>query len=454
MLQKLFLLALLFGVPAMKAEDTASSVTFNKDVLPILQKHCQMCHRPGQIAPMSLLTYKDARPWAQAMKAAVTSRKMPPWFADPRFGHISNDRSLQQSEIETIAKWANSGATEGDAKDMPPPIRWPEGWQIKPDIIVQGPATEVPAHAPHDVVEWISVTIPTGFQQDTWITSVQIKPEFPAVAHHICLGFNPHTTDVEYFRPVWLSKERDEEGYAIPGKGPTFLPGTPDGRPRSMAEDCYLPGNPVADYRDFKAAKLVRAGWDITLNLHYTPNGNAVTDHVQIGFTVAKEPPQRRYVSLSVSAPRDPEHFAVPPNNGNWQSPPAEATFNQDAELVFMLPHMHFRGKDMTYTLLYPDGRKDIILSVPRYDFMWQLGYNTSVKVPKGTKLHVDAHYDNSAGNRFNPNPNRTVYYGEMTWEEMMTAFFGVVVDKSVDPSKVITRETGGIGGTELPGGG
>jgi hypothetical protein len=271
---------------------------------------------------------------------------------------------------------------------------------------------------------------------------VKIKPEHPAVTHHICLGFNPHTADVEYFNPVWQDKERDAEGSAIPGEKPTFGPATPGGRFRSMAEDCYLPGNPAADYREFHAAKLVPAGSDITLNLHYTPNGTAVTDHVQIGFTVAKEPPLRRYVSLSSSAPMDSKHFAIPPNNQNWQSPPAEVTFNKDVELVYMMPHMHFRGKDMTYTLEYPDGRKEIVLNVPHYDFNWQLGYSTSIQVPKGTKLHVDAHYDNSVNNKFNPNPNKTVYYGEMTWEEMMFPFFGVVVDKNIDPTKIISSQS------------
>ena len=199
-----------------------------------------------------------------------------------------------------------------------------------------------------------------------------------------------------------------------------------------------MPGNVAADYREFRAAKLVPAGWDIVLSLHYTPNGVAVTDHVRIGVTVAKYPPQRRYVSLSSSSPTDPKRFAIPPNDPNWQSPPADATFLEDAELVFMMPHMHFRGKDMTYTLEYPDGRKQIVLSVPHYDFNWQLGYVTSIEVPKGTKLHVDAHYDNSANNKFNPNPNKTVYYGTMTWEEMMFPFFGVVVDQDADPRKII----------------
>ena len=428
------------GMTATAADTNTSSpaVTFNKDVLPILQRNCQTCHRPGQVAPMSFLTYQSTRPWAKAMKAAVAARKMPPWFADPQVGHFSNDRSLKPSEIDTIAKWADGGAAEGDAKDAPPPVEWPEGWQIQPDIIVKGPATEVPAHPKNKVIEWIAVVVPSGFTKDTWVTSVQIKPEYPAVTHHICLGFSPHTPDVQYFVPEWQDKERGEDGSALPDKGPTF--GRFNGRIRSMAEDCYLPGNIAADYRGVNAAKLVPAGSDIVLNLHYTPNGTAVTDHVQIGFTVAKEPPERRYVSFSSSAPTNPKLFAIPPNDPNWQSPPAEVVFDQDVELVYMMPHMHVRGKDMTYTLEYPDGRKEVVLNVPHYDFNWQLGYDTSIKVPKGTKLRVDAHFDNSPNNKFNPDPNKTVYYGEMTWEEMMFPFFGVVVDKNVDPKKVMKR--------------
>jgi len=441
MFAKLGVAALMFVGAAIAANESSRPVTFNKDVMPILQKNCQTCHRPGQIAPMSFLSYKETRPWAKAMKTAVVLRKMPPWFADPRFGSFTNNHSLKQSEIETIAKWADTGALEGELKDLPPAVQWPEGWQIQPDIVVRGPVTEIPAHPKNNVIEWSTVTVPTGFTKDTWVTSVQIKPEHPEVAHHICLGINPHSDDVKYFDPIWLDKQRDEDGSAIPAKGPTFFPAHPSGPPRSMAEDCYLPGNPAADYRVFHAAKFVPAGSDITLNLHYTPNGTALTDHVQIGFTVADEAPLRRYVSLNTSAPTDAAHFAIPPNDGNWPSPPADVTFNQDVELVTMMPHMHFRGKDMTYTLIYPDGRKEVVLSVPRYDFNWQLAYDTSVKVPKGTKLHVEAHFDNSPNNKFNPNPNKTVYYGEMTWEEMMFPFFGVVVDKDTDPDKIVTDQ-------------
>jgi hypothetical protein len=418
---------------------TSQTITFYKDVLPILQKNCQTCHRPNQVAPMPLLTYQETRPWAKAMKVAVAQRKMPPWFADPHYGHFTNDRSLQPGDIEIIEKWANTGAREGERTDAPEAVHWPEGWQIKPDLILKGPTVDIPAHPKNNVIEWIAVTIPTGFTKDMWITSVEIKPEHPEVVHHMCLGFNPHTPDVKYFELESLSKARDSDGSANPEKGPTF--GNLPLASKSMSEDCYLPGSGAADYQDFHAAKLVPVGSDITMNLHYTPNGKAVTDHVRIGITVAKQPPQRRYVSLTASSAQDPKHFAIPANDANWQSPPAEAIFNQPAELVFLMPHMHFRGKDMTFTLEYPDGRKEVALSVPHYDFNWQLGYHTSIHVPKGTKLHVDAHFDNSVNNKFNPNPNKTVYYGEMTWEEMMFAFYGVVTDKNVDPTKIMVSD-------------
>ena len=172
-----------------------------------------------------------------------------------------------------------------------------------------------------------------------------------------------------------------------------------------------------------------------------------MTDHVKVGFTVLDNAPERRYVSFLTSSPTDAKRFAIPPNDPNWLSPSAEVTFLQDAELVYLMPHMHFRGKDMTYILQFPDGTRKTILSVPHYDFNWQLGYDTSIKVPKGTVLHVDAHFDNSVNNKFNPNPNKTVYYGTMTWEEMMNPFYGVVVGKDVDPKSIVHSKYQQVGG-------
>ena len=421
----------------------AGPVTFTKDVLPILQKNCQSCHRPGQIAPMALLTYGNVRPWAKAMKAAVVTRKMPPWFADPQAGHFANDRSLKQEEIDTIAKWADNGSPQGDSKDAPPPVQWPaEGWQIQPDLIVNGPTTTVPAHPKNNVIEWMYITVPSGVTRDTWITSMEIRPSEPSVTHHICVFFKPHTPDVQYNVPVWSDRPRDDSGSALASaagaNGRGIPPSTTAGS--NGIEGCYVPGQLTQDYRIHGAAKLLKAGTDIVFQIHYTPNGMEVTDRPRLGFTVAKEAPERVYVSLGMSAPSDAQTFAIPPNAPNWESPSAEAMFTEDAELVWMFPHMHVRGKDMTYRLVYPDGRTETILNVPKYDFNWQLGYDVArpIQVPKGTKLVVTAHYDNSANNKFNPDPNRTVYYGDMTWEEMMFPFFSVVVDKNVDPKKVI----------------
>src|SRR5712691_10678049 len=437
-MMRFVLAGLIAGVTVLAADVPSSSpvsVTFNKDVLPILQKNCQTCHRPGQIAPMSFLTYENVRPWAKAMKTAVATRKMPPWFADPKYGHFANDRALKQNEIDTIVAWADGGAKEGNAKDAPPPVAWPaDGWQIQPDYIVKGPEYDVPAKA---VLEWTNIVMPTGFTKDTWITSLEIKPSA---------------------LPVWVDKQRDESGSEMPRpKGEKQrLPGVAGGpagdNRESLAarsvnpgglEGCYVPGLQATDYRVFNAAKLIPANSDIVFQVHYTTVGTAMTDKPEVGFTISKEPPQRRFISYNAqpAAGTDSEVFRIPPNDGNWQSPPAEILFNEDVHLVWMMPHMHLRGKDMTYHLEYPTGEKEIVLSVPHYDFNWQLGYSTDVKVPKGSKMTVDAHFDNSPNNKFNPDPNRPVFYGDQTWEEMMSPFFGIVVDVTADPKKVVTAK-------------
>ena len=444
MLRKHITLACLFviGTTAAAAGQEPASVTFNKDVLPILQKNCQTCHRPGQIAPMSFLTYAETRPWAKAMKQAVVTRDMPPWFADPQHGRFKNDRSLEPRDIETITRWADSGAAEGDSTDAPQ-VDWPaDGWEIQPDVIVQGPEYFVPAQAKNDVIEWTYITVPSGFTADTWVTSMEIRPSEPSVTHHICVYFRPHTPDVVYNVPRWEDLPRDDTGSVLPAaagvgrRDPSITAGS------TGFEGCYVPGRASEDYRMYNAGKLIRAGTDIVFQVHYTPNGKAVTDRPQIGFTISKTPPQRQYVTLQIFAPSEADVFAIPPNDPNWKSPDAGATFRRDADLVWMSPHMHVRGKDMTYQLIYPGGRTETILSVPRYDFNWQLGYELAepLRVPKGTDLIVTAHYDNSINNKFNPDPNRTVYYGEMSWEEMMHAFFSVVIDQDVDPRTIVGR--------------
>ena len=438
-------------VAAAAAAASSSQVTFNKDVLPIMQQKCQNCHRTGEVAPMSFLTYESTRPWAKAVKTAVASRKMPPWFADPRYGHFKNDMSLTQSQIDTIVKWVDAGAPEGKAKDAPPPVKWPEGWTIKPDVVVSMPPYQVPAKG---VLEWTYITIPSGFTKDTWITSIEIRPGDPSVVHHVVFYIKPHTPDTVYNRPIWYDTPRDEKGVALKDapRGTKRQLVDADGNIVTMTnteltgggtlEALYVPGIPPMDFRIHNAAKLVPAGADLVVQMHYTPNGKAVTDVTKFGFTVAKEEPQRKVVTF-VQQPAeigDREKFHIPPGDGNWASPPLDLTFLEDVEMTWLMPHMHLRGKDMTYTLTYPTGESQIILNVPHYNFEWQLGYDLEkpLMVPKGSKFHADAHYDNSVNNPFNPDPTQDVYGGEQTFEEMMVPWFNVIVPRDVDPKKIV----------------
>jgi hypothetical protein len=463
MTDRVWLVGLLVGTCAVAAEvSPAATVTFHKDVLPILERHCQTCHRPGNIAPMSFLTYQSTRPWAKAMKAAVLTRKMPPWSADPHYSQFSNDPSLSPSELEIISKWADNGAPAGEEKDAPPPLQWAaNGWTAEPDIILKGVPYTVPAQPKNNVIEWMTLTTPSGFTKDMWITSVEIKPSELAVTHHICVSFVPHRPNAVYNTLLWVDKQRDETGVeAAPADRKFRLP-TADGKglevPRAVRErlaganrgddsglvglgfTCYVPGRALSDFRPFHAALRIPAGYDVSWTIHYTPNGTELMDRPEVGLTVTDTEPE--HLLIESFGGTDPSKFAIPPNEGNYAPAPSEATFLTEAELVWMSPNMHLRGKDMKYTLVFPDGREQIVLSVPRYDFNWQLGYYLAqpIKIPEGTKLIVSGHYDNSVTNKFNPDPNRTVYQGNMTWEEMFAPFFAITVDKNVNPAKALS---------------
>jgi len=456
---------------AVLAAAPSSTVTFAKDVLPILEKNCQSCHRPGQVAPMSLLSYQDARPWAKAIKAAVTTRKMPPWFANPNYGHFANDRSLQQSEIDTLVKWVDTGAAPGDPQDAPAPVQWPTGgWGIQPEIVMDLPPHDVPAKG---VLEWELIALPAPFKEDTWITSMEILPGDMSVVHHICFSFEKHKPTTVYNRYEWVQVPRDETGNPTPGnEGFAELPGmtiaTRDvgstevklrqGHPtlKQTLDFCYLPGATYNDYRAWNAGKLVSAGSDIVVSIHYTTNGKAVVDRSKIGFTVAKALPPKKFIvqgsgedapvtaktpaseRAAFAATYNPE-FKIPPNEANYLAPPMDITFLKDVEIVSLRPHAHVRGKSARYTIIYPDGREEVVLDVPRYDFNWQLGYGTALKLPKGTRMRFEFRYDNSVNNKNNPDPKRWVYQGFQSWEEMMAPNLGFILDRDADVSGLLS---------------
>ncbi len=409
---------------------TLNAATFSQDVLPILERKCQGCHRPGEIAPMPFLTYESTRPWAKAIKDAVLTQKMPPWPADGRFGHFLNDPRLTPEEIATLVSWADNGAPPGDLGAQKP-IAWrDDGWRIPPDLVITLPEFSVPATG---VVELTDITLPTGFTKDTWVTSIEIRPGNRAVVHHVILEILPHNNDD--IHGVWNSpaKKRDADGMAT-----KRIPRSDRLRDITGVEAVYVPGAAPADYRLHDAAKLIRAGSDLLVQMHYTPKGMATTDKTSVGFTFARGEPARRFVTVNPTALRDGAHFHIPPGDPDWETH-TEVVFNQDAQLVWFLPHMHQRGKDMTYRLIYPSGESQTLLSV-KWDFDWQFAYDAStpISVPKGTRLEVTAHFDNSANNKLNPNPKRDVFWGDQTWEEMMVPWFGVVVAKDADASKVV----------------
>ena len=464
------------GTPA-TTQGSVAAVMFHKDVLPILQKNCQSCHRPGQIGPMPLLSYKDARPWAKSIKEAVVTRKMPPWPADPQYGHFLNDRSLNRVDIDTLVAWADTGAVEGDPKDAPSPVQWPaDGWLIQPDIVVELPAHDVPAKG---IAEWEHLAIPSPFKEDTWITSVEVLPGERSVVHHLCGVFQKHQPTTVYYQYEWMEKPRDEDGVEKKQSTGPFAEGTVvtrdvgstelkrrTGRPNlpNGTNFCYVPGWESEDYRFWNAAKLIPAGTDIVLNIHYQTNGKATVDRSKIGFTVAKMPPQKKFVQLGAGA--DPAAAAVgataaaaapqaeanvsriqiPPYEGNYLAPPQDITFLKDVELVWLWAHAHLRGKSAQFKLIYPDGREEIVLDIPRYSFNWQLAYRTSVKIPKGARMHIEFRYDNSPNNKFNPDPSKWVYDGDQTWEEMMGAGMGVLLDRDADETGLTSRFVGSNG--------
>jgi hypothetical protein len=401
-----------------------AGIAFNKQILPILQKNCQSCHRPGEAAPMSLLDYQSARPWARAIKAEVLQKKMPPWFAEPGFGHFANDRRLSDADVNSIVAWVDDGALEGDPKDKPAPVRWTEGWNIRPDVVLQMPYPfRIPATG---ILQYAYIVIPTGFTRDTWVTAGEIRPGARAAVHHISAMVRPPGA-------AWLRDAKPGIPY-IPDEA------SRDGRPDSTDPQGglidssdefligYAPGMQPQRFDIDDSAKLIPAGSDVVLQIHYTTNGKtALEDRSQIGLTLAKSPPAKRFYSANALS----WHWTIPPGNPNYEGH-ARMTFGEPVELVFLQPHMHLRGKDMTVRLTYPDGKSETVLSVPHYTFAWQIVYYFSkpLSLPMGTRVEVTAHWDNSANNPYNPDPAKTVTWGPQSGDEMLIVALGVITDR------------------------
>jgi len=374
-----------------------TTVTYAKDVAPILQARCQGCHRPNQAAPFSLLTYDDAAKHGRMLKEVTAQRRMPPWHADPRYGHFSNDRRLTTREIDTLAAWVDGGMARGDDENLPKPITWPEGWALgKPDMIFEMPeAFDVPTTG---VVPYKHWTIETNFTEDRWVRIAECRPGAPGVVHHIVAyiikgGNNRNPVGADGSLSVLVGWAPGDLGLKCPSDTALRVP---------------------------KGAKL-------RLEMHYTPNGTAVKDRSAIGITFADKPPKYELLMSEFAN----MGIAVPPNDPHYR---AEATLRlpADARIISCVPHMHWRGKDYFYEVIYPDGKRQTVLSVPRWDFGWQNVYRFQepIKLPKGAKLHAVAHWDNSTNNPLNPAPDKTIHFGLQSWEEMMVGWVSYVWER------------------------
>ena len=409
------------------AASPAAVPTWSKDVAPIVQKNCQTCHRPGEIGPFSLLTYQDARRKATKIKDAVADKVMPPWFADPHFGKFSNAMGLTPAAIDTIVKWVDGGAPEGDPRDLPKPTEWVEGWTIgKPDMVVEIPQPfEVPASG---VIEYQHVIVPTNFTEDRWIQASEIRPTERSVVHHLIAfirepkskWFRGQKAGVFFTAPKDTKDEETEVG-ALPSD---WLVGYAPGQPAEILE----PGQ----------AKLIKAGSDIIFQMHYTTHGHATTDRTRLGIVFAKTPPKERVLTLSAVN----DKFKIPPGDPNHR---VDASFEvgTDVTLASLHPHMHGRGKDFEYRVVFPDGKTDTLLRVPRFDWHWQQWYTLEkpIALPKGTRIDCTAHFDNSPNNPEAADPTKEVIWGEQSWDEMMVGFFNLSFPANLPVDKLFAKK-------------
>jgi peroxiredoxin len=370
-------------------------VTYSTDVASILQAKCQSCHRPGQVGPFSLLTYEQARRWAAAIREVVEDRRMPPWHADPRYGHFSNDRGLTARQRATLLAWVEQGTPLGNPRDMPAARVFPEGWAIgTPDLVV--PMREPFAVPAQGVVKYQHFRVPTGFTEDRWIQAAEARPGDRAIVHHIGVYVDDHDPRKSADEP----QVKHVVALYFPGENaPVFPPGI---------------------------ARRIPAGSDLIFEVHYTPIGVAKADVSAVGMIFARVPVDHEARMRGIPN----KQLRIPPGAGNY---PARSsyTFPNDAHVLTLMPHMHVRGKDFLYTATYPDGRSEVLLSVPAYDFGWQSIYILSEPkaMPKGTRIDCLAHFDNSAANPFNPDPKAEVTWGDYTWDEMMIGYIDYYED-------------------------
>jgi hypothetical protein len=473
------------------AQRPAAVPTFTKDVAPIFYEKCVMCHRPGEVAPMSLLTFEAARPWARAIKNKVVARQMPPWYADPQFGHFLNDPSLTPRQIDTIAAWADGGAPKGSDADLPRAPQFAEGWRHPsgrpPDLVIEMPLDyPVPAEGE---IPMINVYAKVPFARDVFVDGVQLVPGNRQVVHHLIANqvtlpptarvVNGRLMDNALDQQITAQnvvegqsdnpEARAAQAAAAAAASPALgAPAQPSAAPRWVAGYAVGADSAVAYPAGYGRRMTAGEHEYINFNLHYQATGKPETDRTKLGLWFMKVPMTHEVQNTAIGMGREGGAYIVegrelladppaPPSAGGTPGrggrgrggrvtlpniPPFAANWSiialtpvlEDITLLAFEPHMHLRGKDMRYAVVYPDGREQTLLNTPSYDFNWQLWYlpQEPIRIPAGSKLVGYGHYDNSTRNRWNPAPDKQVFWSEQSWDEMFAPIYDFVVDRAV----------------------
>jgi hypothetical protein len=425
-------------VQAQGSSGAQTTPTFSKDVAPILYKNCTNCHRPGEIGPMSLLSYQDARPWAKSIATRVAAGTMPPWHADPTYGEFSNDRRLSEKDRAVILAWASQGAPEGNPQDLPSAPQYTDGWQLgKPDaVFAMGEDYPVP---PSGTIEYKYFEVPTNFTEDKFVQAFEVRPGDRSVVHHVIVfarqppkpapageakqgEAKPKPKPPIEFAPG-MDIPKDEE-VAAAKRAPANDRPEPKGNPGAFVA-AFAPGQAVRVYQEGTAIRIP-AGATLIFQMHYTASGKATTDRTKIGMTFAKAKPRQEVIVAALLN----GNFTLPAGSPDTRVD-AQMTLNRDMTVWSILPHTHVRGKRWQVAATYPDGHTEMLLAVPRYDFNWQTDYvyKQPLKLPAGTKVTTSAWYDNSAANKSNPDPTADVHWGDQTWQEMQFTAFAFTID-------------------------
>lgn len=369
--------------------------TYARDVAKIAQAKCQECHRPGQVGPILLTSAAQFAAQAPTVRRVVQSNRMPPWHADPKYGHFSNDRRLSDGEKEILLSWIDQGCPEGDPRDLPKPRVFADGWRIgKPDVVLTMPKPfEVPANAPEGGVPYQYFRIPTNFDRDMWVQAAEVTPGEREIVHHVAVF-------------IIQPGEKDRSQMSAQNLLVAYVPGdTPS---------AFAPGQ----------AKKVPKGATLLLQVHYTPDGAARSDRSSVGLIFAKEAPKYEVRSHAIMN----NQFTIPPGAEDFEVK-AQATFDREVSIVNLFPHMHLRGKAFQFVAVLPDGKRETLLSVPCYEFNWQSNYRLAkpVTLPAGSQIECRAWYDNSVSNKNNPDATKQVRWGDQSWSEMMVGFVDYV---------------------------